>query len=71
MLPQQAAPPPVAQQRAYVPVANTKDNPPCNTLFIGNLSEAAQEADLHALFAAQPGFRQLKLVRSFSCGMPG
>ena len=62
---QQAAP---AAQRpvAYVPVANTKDNPPCNTLFIGNLSEACDEGELRALFAGQPGFRQLKLVRACS-----
>jgi hypothetical protein len=50
-------------QRSYAPVVNTKDNPPCNTLFIGNLAEATSEDELRALFAHQPGFRQLKLVR--------
>jgi hypothetical protein len=56
----QAAPP---QPRTYVPVNNTKDNPPCNTLFIGNLSELTNEDELRSLFASQPGFRQLKVVR--------
>eukprot|EP00983_Pelagomonas_calceolata_P068586 1149981-Pelagomonas_calceolata.AAC.3 len=39
------------------------DNPPCNTLFIGNLHEGVNEAELSAVFAASPGFRQLKVVR--------
>ncbi|BDA43084.1 probable cell wall integrity protein scw1 at C-terminar half [Coccomyxa sp. Obi] len=56
------APAPV-QPRSYVPVNNTKDNPPCNTLFIGNLSESTNEDELRGLFVGQPGFRQLKLVR--------
>lgn len=30
---------------------NTKDNPPCNTLFIGNLGEATSEAELRGLFS--------------------
>lgn len=38
----------------YAPVSNTRDNPPCNTLFIGNLGDAVQEADLHVLFGHQP-----------------
>jgi hypothetical protein len=38
----------------YAPVSNTRDNPPCNTLFIGNLGDAVQEADLHVLFGGQP-----------------
>lgn len=29
---------------------NTKDNPPCNTLFIGNLGEAVIETELRGLF---------------------
>ncbi len=36
--PEAAAP---AGPRSYAPVTNTKDNPPCNTLFIGNLGEPA------------------------------
>ncbi|KAL6749327.1 hypothetical protein V8C86DRAFT_2850608 [Haematococcus lacustris] len=39
------------------------DNPPCNTLFVGNLSETVSEAELHAIFGNQPGFCQLKVVR--------
>lgn len=54
---------PVQPPRSYVPVNNTKDNPPCNTLFIGNLSESTNEDELRGLFAGQPGFRQLKVVR--------
>jgi RNA recognition motif-containing protein len=38
----------------YAPVSNTRDNPPCNTLFVGNLGFDVQEADLQALFGAQP-----------------
>ena len=29
---------------------NTKDNPPCNTLFIGNLGETVVEEELRGLF---------------------
>ncbi|BBN15866.1 hypothetical protein MPTK1_7g01560 [Marchantia polymorpha subsp. ruderalis] len=54
--------PPVAPA-GYAPVQNTKDNPPCNTLFIGNLGEATSEAELRGLFSGQPGFRQMKVLR--------
>ena len=50
--------------RAYAPVKNERDNPPCNTLFIGNLGESVLEEELRAVFGPQPGFQQLKLVRS-------
>lgn len=49
--------------RAYVPVSNTRDNPPCNTLFVGNLGDTVREEELRALFGSQPGFRQLKITR--------
>lgn len=39
---------------AYVPINNTKDNPPCNTLFIGNLGDNVDEGELLALMATQP-----------------
>ncbi|KAG2493881.1 hypothetical protein HYH03_007818 [Edaphochlamys debaryana] len=39
------------------------DNPPCNTLFVGNLSDNVDEGELRNLFAGSPGFRQLKLMR--------
>ncbi|GAY58567.1 hypothetical protein CUMW_187980 [Citrus unshiu] len=42
---------------------NTKDNPPCNTLFIGNLGESINEEELRGLFSAQPGFKQMKVLR--------
>lgn len=54
----------------YVPINNQHDNPPCNTLFIGNLGDNVSEAELRGLFTHQPGFLQLKLVRgarSTSC----
>ena len=44
-------------------VSNTKDNPPCNTLFVGNLGDAVSEAELRQLFGTLAGFRQLKLIR--------
>lgn len=57
------APAPVAAPSSYVPVQNTKDNPPCNTLFIGNLGENINEEELRGLFSAQPGFKQMKVLR--------
>lgn len=39
------------------------DNPPCNTLFVGNLGEGVDEAELQELFALSPGFKHLKVVR--------
>ncbi|KAH7426138.1 hypothetical protein KP509_11G086500 [Ceratopteris richardii] len=47
----------------YVPMQNTKDNPPCNTLFVGNLGESTNEAELRGIFSGQPGFRQMKVLR--------
>ncbi|KAL0319517.1 UNVERIFIED_CONTAM: RNA-binding protein, processing factor 2a [Sesamum angustifolium] len=57
------APAPVPAPSSYVPVQNTKDNPPCNTLFIGNLGENINEEELRGLFSAQPGFKQMKILR--------
>lgn len=37
----------------YAPVSNTRDNPPCNTLFIGNLGDNVNEQELQGLFAGQ------------------
>ena len=54
----------VVAPRVYAPVKNEKDNPPCNTLFIGNLGESVDENELRAVFGPQPGFQQLKVVRS-------
>ncbi|KAJ9568552.1 hypothetical protein OSB04_004518 [Centaurea solstitialis] len=63
-----AAPPaipsaPVPAPSSYMPVQNTKDNPPCNTLFIGNLGENINEEELRGLFSVQPGFKQMKVLR--------
>ncbi|KAG8499233.1 hypothetical protein CXB51_005740 [Gossypium anomalum] len=56
-------PAPVPAPSSYAPVQNTKDNPPCNTLFIGNLGENINEEELRGLFSAQPGFKQMKILR--------
>lgn len=37
----------------YAPVSNTRDNPPCNTLFIGNLGDNVNEQELQVLFGGQ------------------
>ncbi|BFZ53475.1 cell cycle RNA binding protein whi3 [Savitreella phatthalungensis] len=34
-------------------------NPPCNTLYVGNLPLATTEEELKALFSRQPGYRRL------------
>lgn len=57
------APVHVAAPNSYMPVQNTKDNPPCNTLFIGNLGENINEEELRGLFSVQPGFKQMKVLR--------
>lgn len=44
---------------AYSPVGNLRDNLPCNTLFIGNLGDHVNEAELRGLFSVQPGYRWL------------
>lgn len=42
------------------PPANPADqNPPCNTLYVGNLPPDAIEAELRTLFSPQKGFRRL------------
>ena len=45
-------------------VSNTKDNPPCSTLFVGNLGDQVSEQELAQLFGSQPGFVTLKVVRN-------
>ncbi|CAL5361050.1 unnamed protein product [Camellia sinensis] len=57
------APAPVPAPSNYVHVQNIKDNPPCNTLFIGNLGENINEEELRGLFIMQPGFKQMKVLR--------
>jgi hypothetical protein len=41
----------------YSPVTNLRDNPPCNTLFIGNLGDNTNEQELRTLLCSQPGYR--------------
>ncbi|KAJ6727552.1 CELL WALL INTEGRITY PROTEIN SCW1 [Salix purpurea] len=56
-------PAPIPAPSSYVPIQNTKDNPPCNTLFIGNLGQNINEDELRGLFSVQPGFKQMKVLR--------
>ncbi|KAJ4959373.1 hypothetical protein NE237_026484 [Protea cynaroides] len=56
-------PAPLPAPSGYAPVQNMKDNPPCNTLFIGNLGENVIESELRDLFSTQPGFKQMKILR--------
>ncbi|XP_049932970.1 uncharacterized protein LOC116251131 isoform X2 [Nymphaea colorata] len=57
------APAPLPAPSGYAPIQNMKDNPPCNTLFIGNLGENTIEEELRGLFNGQPGFKQMKVLR--------
>jgi hypothetical protein len=41
----------------FSPVTNLRDNPPCNTLFIGNLGDNTSEQELRSLLSTQPGYR--------------
>lgn len=45
------------QPQGFQPVANLNDNPPCNTLFVGNLADTVSEPELQGLFGTQPGFK--------------
>ncbi|CAI5501953.1 unnamed protein product, partial [Closterium sp. Naga37s-1] len=40
-----------------------RDNPPCNTLYLGNLGPGVSEAELLQIFSVQPGYVQLRLHR--------
>merc|ERR1712046_36031 len=44
--------------------SSNKDNNPCNTLFIGNLSDNVDEDELRGLFNQYAGFKQLKVTRN-------
>jgi hypothetical protein len=43
---------PLSHGRGYASVGNSKDNPPCNTLFIGNLGETVCCLSYHVLLVA-------------------
>lgn len=45
------------RSQGFSPVTNLRDNPPCNTLFIGNLGDNVNENELRALLSPQPGYR--------------
>lgn len=46
--------------RHSLPAANPNDmNPPCNTLYVGNLPPDASEEELKALFMKQRGYKRL------------
>ncbi|KAK1144507.1 cell cycle RNA binding protein whi3 [Aspergillus melleus] len=48
------------QARHSLPAANPNDmNPPCNTLYVGNLPPDASEEELKALFSKQRGYKRL------------
>ncbi|GFG17846.1 putative Invasion-inducing protein TIAM1/CDC24 [Aspergillus udagawae] len=44
---------------ASVPTNRTDLDPPCNTLFVGNLPPDTSEEELEALFSKQPGYKRL------------
>lgn len=47
-------------QRPHYPAANPADqNPPCNTLYVGNLPIDTSEDELKAIFAKQRGYKRL------------
>lgn len=51
------------------PPANPADqNPPCNTLYVGNLPPDATEQELRQLFSGQQGFRRLSFRNKNSNG---
>lgn len=45
--------------RVPLPSNPADQNPPCNTLYVGNLPPDATESELRALFSPQKGFRRL------------
>nr|KAJ3406609.1 cell cycle RNA binding protein whi3 [Polyrhizophydium stewartii] len=40
-------------------ISGMDQNPPCNTLYVGNLPHDASEDELRQLFSTQPGFKRL------------
>jgi RNA recognition motif. (a.k.a. RRM, RBD, or RNP domain) len=48
-----------AQRPAYPPVNPADQNPPCNTLYVGNLPMDTSEDELKALFSKQRGYKRL------------
>jgi hypothetical protein len=52
---------------AFSPVTNLRDNPPCNTLFIGNLGDNASEQEIRLLMGSQPGYRSVQDCSAGCC----
>lgn len=48
-----------ASRAAYPPVNPADQNPPCNTLYVGNLPMDTSEDELKALFSKQRGYKRL------------
>lgn len=46
-------------------IQNTKDNPPCNTLFIGNLGENVNEEELRGLLSVYASLIFAQFFKSF------
>ncbi|GMH39272.1 hypothetical protein BSKO_07170 [Bryopsis sp. KO-2023] len=51
-------------QLALLGMKSSRETTPCNTLFIGNLSESVSKQELEGRFAHHKGFLQMKLVRA-------
>nr|OQO15365.1 hypothetical protein B0A51_17734 [Rachicladosporium sp. CCFEE 5018] len=50
---------PAAARQTYPPSQTPAQNPPCNTLVVGNLPEQTSETELISLFSSQPGYKRL------------
>ncbi|KAH6651903.1 hypothetical protein BKA67DRAFT_520577 [Truncatella angustata] len=51
--------PPPFQRHNYPPVNPADQNPPCNTLYVGNLPIDTSEEELKAMFSKQRGYKRL------------
>lgn len=47
------------QRHKYPPVSPADQNPPCNTLYVGNLPIDSSEDELKAIFSTQKGYKSL------------
>jgi len=47
------------QRHNFPPLGPADQNPPCNTLYVGNLPIDASEDELKAMFSKQPGYKRL------------
>ena len=46
------------------------ENPPCNTLYVGNLPSNANEGEIRSVFCLMPGFRRLSFKTKVGGGSP-